>query len=88
MNGGVCSEVEYHSGVECAGVRVEMSRAYCCSASHGDSISSPTPTQNGETALDWAKRCSQADIVSVLEQVVRVWMGVRGGRARDEVRVK
>ena len=27
------------SGVECAGAKVEMSRACCCSVSHADSIS-------------------------------------------------
>ena len=56
--------------VECAGAKVEMSRACCCSVSHADVISPNTTIQNGVDAMGWAKYSNHPDIVSVLEQVV------------------
>ena len=61
-------------GVECAGAKVEMSRACCCSVSHADAISPITTIQEGLDAMGWAKEFNKPDIVSVLEQVVGVRM--------------
>ena len=63
MDGGVCV------GVECAGAKVEMSRACCCSVSHADAISSITTIQGGYDAMWLAKCFNRRDTVSVLEQV-------------------
>ena len=58
------------SGVECAGAKVEMSRACCCSVSHADAISPITTIQYGMDAIWYAKRRNYHETVSVLEQVV------------------
>ena len=45
LDGGVCVCVE----LECAGVKVEMSRACCCSVSHADAMSPTTLLRRGKT---------------------------------------
>ena len=56
------------SGVECAGAKVEVSRACCCRSAMPIPFRKP-PIQDGENAMSLAhgKECS--DIVSVLDQV-------------------
>ena len=60
--------------VECAGVKVEMSRACCCSVSHADVILSITTIQDGWSAMKFAKYINHVDTISVLEQVVGEWV--------------
>ena len=56
--------------VECAGAKVEMSRACCYSVSHADAISPITTIQFGDDAIRYAKRENHPDTASALEQVV------------------
>ena len=53
--------------VECAGAKVEMSRACCCSVSHADAISPITTIQDGRDAMGLAQK---NEIISLLGQVV------------------
>jgi len=55
--------------VMCAGVKVEMSRACCCSVTHANTISPITTIQFGWDAMRYAQRRYHHDIVSALEQV-------------------
>ena len=66
----VCVQRLSTLGVECAGVKVEISRACCCSVSHADVISPITTIQHGEDAMGLAKRKNHPTFISVLEQVV------------------
>ena len=66
--------------VECAGVKVEMSRACCCTVSHADVISTIMAIQAGDDAMAFARHFGHHDIVSVFEQVV----GECGGECGDE----
>ena len=70
----MCVEVEHPLGLSELEIKVEMSRACCCSVSHADNISSITTIQWGEDAMYWAKEFNHHgenyhDIVRVLDQV-------------------